>query len=258
MDYQFQGKYIITGKIVCKTGLHIGGTPEEIEIGGIDNIVIKDPLTEIPYIPGSSLKGKLRSLLEWKLGKIELHQNQGGYIAHSCGDCDACVIFGSSSPESEVKRKSGPTRLTVRDSFPTGYTLSKWKETLGENIYTEVKTEASIDRVTSKATPRPMERIPAGSEFEFEMLFDIYKDTDRSLLKSLFIAMKLLEESSLGGSGSRGYGKVEFKDIKIKFHSLSYYETGREDEKADKLIEALKDASIVDELIERFPSFGSR
>ena len=82
---KFQGKYIIIGKIFCLTGLHIGGTQEGIEIGGVDNIVIKDPLTGYPYIPGSSLKGKMRCLLEWKLGKIyEDYKNKNKFPAHSC------------------------------------------------------------------------------------------------------------------------------------------------------------------------------
>jgi len=264
MDYQFQGKYVISGKILCKTGLHIGGTIEGVEIGGVDNIVVKDPLTDVPYIPGSSLKGKLRYLLEWELGKIEKNPKQDGYMAHSCGECDVCIIFGSSPEKSDVKEKAGPTRLTVRDCFPTGYespedppvdsTLWKWKNLLGENIYTEIKTEVTIDRVTSEANPRPMERIPAGSEFDFEMLFDIYQEKDKSLLKNLFIAMKLLEESSLGGSGSRGYGKIEFKNIKLEFHSLNYYNTGKIDETPDLLIEALKNADTVDKLIQNFPA----
>ena len=261
---KFQGKYIIIGKIFCLTGLHIGGTQEGIEIGGVDNIVIKDPLTGYPYIPGSSLKGKMRCLLEWKLGKIyEDYKNKNKFPAHSCenhpeikklkenkiekekideklkeliNNCEICLIFGTSAAISGAQ----PPRLTIRDAFPTEYTINQWKIFLGEATYTEIKTENTIDRITSQATPRPMERVPAGSEFQLEIIFDIYRNEDKKLLKDVFTAMLLLEDSSLGGSGSRGYGKIKFVFDKnfIKFHSKEYYQTGKTDGK-DEIVESL-------------------
>jgi CRISPR-associated protein Csm3 len=231
MDLQFKGKYILSGHIVCVTGLHIGGSTEGIEIGGVDNPVIKDPLTEYPYIPGSALKGKLRSLLEWSLGKVAKHPKHDGYTAHFCGECDACVIFGPASDETDVRVKAGPTRLTVRDSFPMPETITKWVEWLGEGVYTEVKTENAIDRVTSEANPRPMERVPAGSAFQFEMIFDVYRDDDYKLLKSLFTAMRLLENSALGGSGSRGHGQVRFENLGLEWRPVAYYRSGKEEDK---------------------------
>ncbi len=267
MNLQFQGKYIITGKIICETGLHIGGTQEGIEIGGVDNIVIRDPLTDMPFIPGSSLKGKLRHLLEWELNKIELHPKQKTYTAHFCGKCDACLIFGAASDEFEIKISAGPTRLTIRDAFPTGYeelknnkelpensSIWKWRQWLGENIYTELKTENTIDRVTSEANPRTMERVPAGSEFEFEMIFDIYRNEDRDLLKSLFSAMHLLENSALGGSGTRGYGKIRFEIEKQEFRSVEYYKTGKiSNPDRDLIVKTLRGIKSVREIIEKFP-----
>lgn len=224
MDLDFKGKYIISGRIVLETGLHIGGSTEGFEIGGLDNPVIRDPLSELPYIPGSSLKGKLRHLLEWSLGVVrEPHPKHNAYTAHDCGECGACVIFGPASDVHEVRVKAGPTRLTVRDAFPTRQTVEMWEKYLGGRIYTELKTENVLDRVTSEANPRPMERVPAGSEFEFEMIFDVYRDSDRDLLKEVFAAMHLLENSALGGSGSRGYGKIKFVDVKIKDRSKEYY-----------------------------------
>ena len=239
VGFNFQGKYIISGKICCVTGLHIGGTTESFEIGGMDNPVIKDPLTEHPYIPGSSLKGKLRHLLEWNLGKIEKHPKHHTYTAHFCGECDACLIFGPASDKTEVREKAGPTRLTVRDSFPTEDTVKKWEKWLGEGVYTELKTENAINRITSEANPRTMERVPAGSEFAFEMIFDIYKDEDRRLLKSLFTAMSLLEDSALGGSGTRGHGKVKFVELRLSFRSNDYYLC--KTDKEEVLLEAQRD-----------------
>lgn len=226
MDFQFKGKYIITGEIVCQTGLHIGGATEGFEIGGVDNPVIRDPLTERPYIPGSSLKGKLRHLLEWSLGKVEKHPKHEGYTAHFCGECDACVIFGAASDKTEVRMKAGPSRLTVRDAFPRSETVKTWKQILGEGTYTELKWENVIDRVTSQANPRPMERVPAGSKFIFEMIFDVYANGDTERLKSLFTAMYLLENSALGGSGSRGHGKVKFENLAVEYRPVEYYKTG--------------------------------
>lgn len=253
MDLEFKGKYIISGKIVCKTGLHIGGITEGFEIGGLDNPVIKDPLTDRPYIPGSSLKGKLRHLLEWSLGKnlftgkpfhfTEKKKSSGEptFSPCSCGHCQACVIFGV-TPETGVKeeetkdgsyavsyegfRITGPTRLTLRDSFPTDETIAEWRKFLGENIFTELKTENALDRITAESNPRTMERVPAGSKFSFDAIFDVYNGKDKDLLRYLFIAMNLLEGSTLGGSGSRGSGRVGFENLSVEFRPVTYYQTG--------------------------------
>ncbi len=236
MNLEFKGKYLITGKLICETGLHIGGSTEGFEIGGVDNPVIKDPLTDQPYIPGSSLKGKLRHLLEWSTGKIEKHPKHKSYTAHFCGKCDACVIFGVASDDTEIRVKAGPSRLTVRDAFLTKeqdghapkrfYSREELSQLLGEDLYTEIKTENTLNRVTSEANPRPMERVPVGAAFDVEMIFDVYHDGDKDLLKSLFATMHLLENSALGGSGSRGHGQVKFADLKAEFRSVDYYRGG--------------------------------
>lgn len=236
MNLEFKGKYLITGKLICRAGLHIGGSTEGFEIGGVDNPVIKDLLTDQPYIPGSSLKGKLRHLLEWSTGKIEKHPKHQTFTAHFCGECDACVIFGVASDETDKRIKAGPSRLTVRDAFLTNekdkmdpkrfYTRDELAQMLGEDLYTEIKTENTLDRVTSEANPRPMERVPAGAAFNVEMVFDIYHSEDQNRLKSLFTAMHLLENSALGGSGSRGSGKVEFADLGVEYRSVGYYRNG--------------------------------
>lgn len=240
MDLQFKGKYILSGAIHCVTGLHIGGSTEGIEIGGVDNPVLKDPLTEMPYIPGSSLKGKLRHLLEWSLGKFSIkYEEKDGkrkIVAVGpcdCGECVACKVFGVTpqTAKTDEEAMTGPTRLTVRDAFPTEATKQKWQEWLGEGVYTEIKTENAIDRVTSEANPRPMERVPAGSVFAFEMIFDVYRDEDRGLLKSLFTAMRLLENSALGGSGSRGHGQVRFEIHSLEWRPVAYYQSGKEEDK---------------------------
>ncbi|MDW8087703.1 MAG: type III-A CRISPR-associated RAMP protein Csm3 [Candidatus Calescibacterium sp.] len=240
---------MIKADLRCITGLHIGGTVEGFEIGGMDNPVIKDPITGYPYIPGSSLKGKMRSLLEW----TTIHNNKsrveymvgikGNKIsACNCSECDVCIVFGAGAG-ANVKKE--PTRLIVRDSFPKGLfgddgkmldennrtgTIQKWKQYLGKGIYTEVKTENAIDRITSAANPRSMERVPVDSVFEVEMIFDVYRDDDKGRLKKVFEGMSLLEDSYLGGGGSRGSGKISFEDVRIIKRDVNeYYIGGGED-----------------------------
>jgi CRISPR-associated protein Csm3 len=222
--WKFHGKYVIEGVIHCVTGLHIGGNTEGFEIGGVDNPVMHDPLTDQPYIPGSSLKGKLRHLLEWRLGKVKLHpKHRDTYGPCECGKCAACVVFGPATDVRDKRLAAGPTRLSVRDAFLTEDSAQQLQQWLGEGLYTEVKTENALDRVTSEANPRPMERVPAGAKFGFTLIFDVYRDDDRKLLKDLFSAMAMLEDSALGGSGSRGHGQVEFRGLKAEWRSLEYY-----------------------------------
>lgn len=206
---QLQKIITITGQIVLKTGLHIGGSKDEIEIGGIDNPVIKHPLRNEPYIPGSSLKGKMRCLMEYKYGRLP--DPKFGY--HVCGDknCPVCRLFGTS----DEKWEAGPTRLVVRDAL-----LNKdWADKVMERgvAYTEEKTENAIDRLEGKAKKgglRNMERVPAGAKFDFEISLRVFDIDDESvLLKDVACALRLLELDTLGGSGSRGYGKIAFKKL---------------------------------------------
>lgn len=239
--YKYLGKYIIKADLKCITGLHIGGTDEGFDIGGIDNPVIKDPITGYPYIPGSSLKGKIRSLLEWIDNKVVFKQDENkiwsGKLCN-CGNCDICIIFGASA---DVKGQKEPTRLTVRDSYPKGLngkdgqilpedkrtdTIADWKTNLGVKIFTEAKTENAIDRLTSAANPRSMERVPADSVFEVEIVYDLYNTEDMKRLKKVFEGMLILEDSSLGGGGSRGSGKVRFENFQITKRNVGFYTKG--------------------------------
>lgn len=239
----FQGKYVIQGKIHCVTGLHIGGSDTGIEIGGLDNPVIKDPLTDRPYIPGTSLKGKLRAVTEWSLGLIAKHPKHGGYVAYACpelndersGSSDAerwdraytvGRLFGAASDDTDVRTKAGPTRLSVRDAFLNADSATELERIQGPGVFTEVKTENALDRVTSEANPRPIERVPAGADFDFTLLVDIYDDEDRELLRTLFGAMALLEDGTLGGGGSRGHGQIVFTKMKVTWRPVAFYTEG--------------------------------
>lgn len=241
---EFQGKYLVQGTIYLKTGLHIGGSDEGIEIGGVDNPVIKDPLTDMPYIPGSALKGKLRSALEWSYGLIAQHPKHKTFSAYDCRELEHSRaqssdqsrwdkaytlgrLFGPASDDDAIRTEAGPTRLTVRDAFLTDESEEELQRILGSGTFTEVKTENALDRVTSAANPRPIERVPAGAEFAFTFIVDIYQESDRDLLRELFGVMALLEDTALGGGGSRGHGQIEFRITNAEWRSVAFYTRGQ-------------------------------
>lgn len=204
----------LSGKIVVKTGLHIGAGNDKVEIGGMDNPIIRNPLTHEPYIPGSSIKGKMRSLMEWKFDKLK---STGGKVC-SCGlpECKVCRVFGSANTKSEEAKDRGPTRLIVRDAVLT----KEWKEKFRNgNSIVEEKNENSINRITAKANPRFLERIVPGVEFDFEISYRVIDtgdngETDKKYFKEVVLeSLKLLQDDYLGGGGSRGNDQIEFKDL---------------------------------------------
>jgi len=215
----------LEGKIVLKTGLHIGSGNMEMHIGGTDNPVIKHPHTLEPYIPGSSLKGKVRSLLELQSGLVPYAKDGGGLITVKVlksitdnrlkEEAEAILkIFGSSGAESEESQELGPTRV----SFADCYFNKEWKKKAQGNRWqlTEVKSENVINRITGTAEhPRFMERVPEGTEFDFLLTFKVLEDSDENLFETLKRGLKLLEMDALGGSGSRGYGRIQFVDLKL-------------------------------------------
>jgi CRISPR-associated protein Csm3 len=220
-----KGRVLITGSIKAVTGLHIGASKDVLDIGGVDLPVIRNPMDRRPYIPGSSLKGKMRSWLEKLYGKPQnWNLSKGGtvqekakepkdVVLHLCQDaesasgCEVCRIFGIMGQWGP----SMPTRLMVRDIYLDGTSIP---ETVID--YTEVKWEAAIDRVTSAATPRQIERVPAGAVFQpMEIVFNIYEEQDVERLKDVITAMQLVEDDYLGGHGSRGSGKVAFEELKV-------------------------------------------
>ncbi len=227
---QLKDYLTLRGTLRCVTGLRIGGSSETIEIGGLDNPIIKHPLTGMPYVPGSSLKGKMRSLLELRLGLIdprpkvngrenraygEVHR-PGGYGCQG-DECPICRLFGSNAGEGEL----GPGRLIVRDAYLT----DEWDEKVHERLMagepvTEIKYENTINRITAAANPRPMERVPAGVTFALEIGYHVFDTgdggaTDRTLYEHVVEALQLVQADTLGSSGSRGYGKVAFENLTL-------------------------------------------
>lgn len=256
-------RYIIEYKLLCKTGLQIRAGNSSFDIGGIDETVVKDPITQQPYIPGSSLKGKMRSLLEWENYPKDVIE-YGGKVLND-PKYDVCRLFGVSSTSKkgrndenkqeklndnmeDLDKKIYISRVIVRDAFLTKESAKMLQSNLGHNIFTEIKAENTIDRLTSEAKPRFFERVPKGTKFEGEIVFTQYVEEDRELLNLIFKGMKLLEDNYLGGSGSRGAGKVKFTDINVYIRDKYYY-IG---EKAQKIIENINlddISSKLDEII---------
>lgn len=224
-------RVFIRGVVEARTGLYIGGTNIGVSIGGADHTVVRNSLTNEPYIPGSSLKGKMRSLLEKALDKplnrsmkgsdrdkridqIRIHVclTEADYLA-----CPVCNLFGVTPEDGNRWRDANdqsapfPTRLVVRDAPLTRHSKAMLEANTNLDMpLTEVKTEVAIDRLTSAANPRQRERVPAGAKFRYEIVFNLYRPEDLSFLADLLQAMNLVEGDFLGGQGSRGYGHISF------------------------------------------------
>ena len=210
----------ITGQIQLVTGLHIGAGNEEVHIGGIDNGVIKHPHTQQPYIPGSSLKGKMRSLLEWRAGLVGDSQGKPvsiNLLDKLSGDkkqhAEIIIrLFGAAgdTQNNDKAEEIGITRLSFWDCG-----LSKdWLEKVDKNnwLYTEAKSENTINRITGTAdNPRQTERVPADALFDFKLGIKILNDEEYLFIDTVLAGLKLLELDGIGGSGSRGYGKIKFQ-----------------------------------------------
>lgn len=224
----------ITGKIILKTGLHIGSGDTEMKIGGTDNSVLKHPYTQEPYIPGSSLKGKVRSLLEMRSGLMgatggnplsikNLTQLEG----KEKQECEKILkLFGSSGTDikggDDLSLSLGPTRVSFADCSLD----LKWKEEAFQKHwpFTEVKSENAINRIKGTAeNPRFTERVPADTKFTFSISLKRLGDED-DLEVLLLEGLKLLQKDSLGGNGSRGYGRILFEfddsDLQKKFDEI--------------------------------------
>lgn len=209
----------IKAQLVCVSGLHIGAGDTEMHIGGIDNTVIRNPLTNVPYIPGSSLKGKIRSLLEWRSGAVrEKPLSWKDYENGERKDVLAILqLFGAGAGDqltSEEAYVLGPSRLSFWDCELN----EAWRKGIDDAncLTTEAKSENSINRISGKAeNPRYTERVIAGARFDFRLSMKVLEGEEDGLLRMLLSGLRLLEADSLGGSGSRGYGKVKFENLTI-------------------------------------------
>lgn len=195
-------KVEITGTLEVLTGMHIGGSSAFAAIGAVDSPIVRDTLSDMPMIPGSSLKGKLRTLLA---------QRYNTNISQSYDDDTPEILrlFGSAK-KGDVKR----SRLLFRDMV-----LANMEELRGYGLHsaTEVKFENNINRVTAVANPRQIERAIRGTKFALNIVYDM-QEVDEAVddMKLLAEAMQLLEFDYLGGHGSRGYGKVKISGVQIR------------------------------------------
>src|SRR5882724_8058127 len=235
------GKLILEGEMTCETGLHVGAGKGSLEIGGSDNPVVKDAFGR-PYVPGSSLRGKIRSLLEQSTGLavpselVFLSRRKGQEVRiHQSDrrDDEICLLFGRNpgrlervSGEALESSTATPARLTLYDApLITESITPQMRENMDDEL-TEVKSENAIDRITSQANPRTLERVPAGARFHFRVVMDVLCPEDRELLPRLVEGLRLLEDDSLGGGGSRGSGRVNMSGLTLIWRSRGFYASG--------------------------------
>lgn len=213
----------ITGVIRLRSGLHIGAGKDSVEIGGMDQPIIKDPVTLAPYIPGSSLKGKLRSMLETSVFMRSEGTRKAVMDGKPCNcgkkGCPACTIFGSHAAPQACDPDLGPTRLLMRDAMLTPEYMELFQT---GRLPMEVKNENIINRIKGVAEhPRPLERVPAGTCFTLNIAFRVYEGDSEELLDWVFKGLKLIQLDAIGGGGSRGNGQVVFEQLQIDGRPIS-------------------------------------
>ena len=216
-----KGKLLIKGTIKLITGLHIGTSGDFSAIGAVDTIIIRDSVTNRPMIPGSSIKGKMRYLLARTKYNTSLELKD---IKRE----DNCIkrLFGSSDPVVT-------SRLQFQDILLSDKSIEKLKDAEFDLPYTEIKYENTIDRATGIANPRQQERVPAGSEFDFKIVYNIEKlEEINEDMQNILLMIDILEDDYLGGHGTRGYGRVKFKDFSLDIKTYT-----KENEKEKDVIE---------------------
>ncbi len=235
------GKLILEGELTCETGLHVGAGKGSLEIGGSDNPVVKDAFGR-PYVPGSTLRGRIRALLEQASGLavpselVYLSRRKGQEVRiHQSDrpDDEICLLFGRNPGRMERVQgetldssQATPARLTVCDAPLVAESITpQMRENLDDEL-TEVKSENAIDRITSQANPRTMERVPAGARFQVRLVMDVLCEEDAPLFGRVLEGLRLLEDDALGGGGSRGSGRVSFSNLRLTWRGRSYYAAG--------------------------------
>ena len=217
------GKILIHCSLIVRTGMHIGDSSAFSAIGAVDSQVIRDPWSGLPIVPGSSLKGKLRTLLARSIsGDI---RNMPSFDRD---DERVKRLFGSASPVHA-------SRLQFADCF-----VSNVAEMRRVGI-TEVKAENGINRADSVANPRFIERVSRGTIFDVNIVYDIEDDSQvREDLELLAKGMKLLQLDYLGGHGTRGSGRVSLRDFRI-----TTFETGFDAEELKALFQEVEEYELL-------------
>lgn len=247
------GRIFLTMDIKAVTGLRIGGSPAALAVGGLDNPVIRDPITQQPYIPGSSLRGKLRSSWEKHEGAAQnfpIRRNPPKVRIHmpttekqQNGESDEAFEERMLAYKQEIEKDSvcrifgvtgdidvpNPTRLVVHDTFLSEESVQKLNQTDTDQPFTETKWEAVIDRITSAAVPRQMERVPAGAVFsDCRLVYNVFGTMDGSLTDvewffDLIPMLQLVQDDYIGSSGSRGSGRIRFQKLRLGLRTTVDY-----------------------------------
>lgn len=235
--HTIKDKIIITADMTLITGMHIGASNDFSPIGAVDSVVVKDSLTGMPIVPGSSIKGKLRTII----AKLKSDSNEYFLSNHNNDKKEIKELFGSSA-DNDIKE----AKLQFYDLFlKNADELEKKNLDLG---YTEIKFENTINRATAVANPRQLERVPAGAIFEFRLIYNAIKSEKDNIVEDFILissGIKALQLDYLGGSGTRGYGKVSFSNFKVEKASLT-----ENDINIDNIIKLLKESeNFVETLI---------
>ena len=235
-QYSLQGKIKITAKLKLVTGLHIGAASDFAPIGAVDSPFIRDPLTKLPIIPGSSLKGKLRTLLAKSYTE--------GYTLNSIENDKEEIqrLFGLGASKTSESRAA---RLQFFDLKMTDDSFRKFSAMDLDTYIGEVKFENTIDRLTAVANPRQIERVPAGVEFDFQLVYNIENFAEVAAdMEILTDGLKLLTMDYLGGSGSRGYGRISFENFALKTFSINKEKISEIEKKLPDLENLFKGVSV--------------
>ncbi|MFO0827629.1 MAG: type III-A CRISPR-associated RAMP protein Csm3 [Phycisphaerales bacterium] len=228
-EQRLKGIRSLTGRILVETGLRIGGSAETMEISGLDNPILRNPRTGEPFIPGSSLRGRMRSLAEWYFAELP----ENGEVTKPRSESRTARVFGigAANPKgpSDRAHQRGPTRLVVRDALLSDQSREELRK--GRPI-TEVKNENSINRLTSMANPRPLERVLPGVTFNLAIAYRVFDlgdggaEDERLFNEVVLPALRLVELDALGGGGSRGNGKVRFVDLQLDGQAVALPQVG--------------------------------
>jgi CRISPR-associated protein Csm3 len=248
-----KGKIILNGVMQCETGLHIGASAHTLEIGGIDSPIVRDPITREPFVPGSSIKGKMRSLMERHLN-LPFNKKHKDIIRHECSElsCPVCRLFGAAG---DGNNNNLPARLIFRDMKMTDKSINLLSEIETGLQYTEWKSENSLNRITAAANPRHLERVPRGTEFSFEIIYTVESEDVNQIkedLKNIVQLLRLVEDDALGGHGSRGYGKVRFDIQAFEGRSLDYYAGNKSGVTSQQVTTPEECAGVVEEIASFF------
>ena len=203
---QLLGKILIQAELTVETGLHIGGSNDYAPIGAVDSVFVRDPFTRQPIIPGSSVKGKMRTLLA--------KARNGAHMVQSPAEDEKVVrrLFGATGEKQVLL-----SRLQFSDLFINRKAERKFEKLDTDTYMGEVKFENTIERGTGTAMPRQIERVPRGTTFDFLLIYNIESEEELNEdMEVLAQGFRLLQLDYLGGHGSRGYGRVSFSDFFIE------------------------------------------